>query len=376
MVEPLVAAKPSSSANAPSAGPDSGRSSRQFTHFGVMNTGRQGSGAFATSLFANVVLAALLILINASLVKMEQQYKERKVISLTLPVAKPPEPIKPPPKPLSKPPVLKMEEPPKITVPVAKLPDVLQPVTVKMPQQPVIVPPPPKAITAPAAPQPVNLARPQAASLPNNNPHPTAVALGRPDSPIPTNTNKPAVSSVDLGQKGVPGMTASNTGAGPAATKVNLGSGQPDSQAMKGNGPSKVLGIRLGTPGGTGPPNGSGQQIGQVNLGQVQTPAMPKPAEAKPVAAEHAPKVLFKPTPVYTAEAAAQHITGDVTLRIRVSATGTVTVLQMVNGLGHGLDESARNAIMATKFSPATDASGHPTDWEGLVRVNFQLSGA
>jgi protein TonB len=374
MVEPLVAAKPSSSANAPSVGPNSGGGSRQFTHFGVMNTGRQGSGAFATSLFTNVVLAALLILINASLVKMEEQYKERKVISLTLPVAKPPEPIKPPPKPLPKPPVLKMEEPPKITVPVAKLPDVPKPVTVKMPQQPVIVPPPPKTIIAPAAPQPVNLARPQAASLPNNNPHPTAVALGRPDSPIPTNPNKPAVSSVDLGQKGVPGMTASNTGAGPAATKVNLGSGQPDSQAMKGNGPSKVLGVKLGTPGG--PPNGSGQQIGQVNLGQVQTPARPKPAEAKPVAAEHPPKVLFKPTPAYTSEATAQHITGDVTLRIRVSATGTVTVLQMVNGLGHGLDESARNAIMATKFSPATDVSGYPTDWEGLVRVNFQLSGA
>ena len=348
MVEPLVAANPSSSADAKSAGANSGGSSRQFTHFGVMNTGRQGTGAFATSLFTNLVLAALLILINASLVKMEQQYKERRMVTLTLPIAKPPEPVKPPPKPLPKPPVMKIEEPPKITVPVAKLPDVPKPVTVKMPEQPVVIQAPPKRITPPAAPQPVNLARPQAASLPNSNPHPTAVALGRPDSPIPTNTNKPAVSAVDLGQKGLPGMTASNTGAGPAATKVNLGSGQPDSQAMKGNGPSKVLGVRLGTPGGTGPPNGTGQQIGQVNLGQAQTPAMPKPAEAKVVGAQHPPKVLFKPTPAYTAEATAQRITGDVTMRVRVSATGAVTVLQMVSGLGHGLDESARNAILAT----------------------------
>ncbi len=365
MTEPMVADTPI---------PSEPKKDMRFTHFGVMDRGHQGAGAFATSLVTNVVLAALAILISASATKTFEEH--RQVAMLTLPVEqpKPPQPIKPP-KVLPKPPV--MREPPKITTPVAKLPDAPKlPVAVKMPEQPVVMPPAPKAITPPAAPQPVNLARPQAASLPNNNPHPTAVALGRPDSPIPTNTNKSATATVDLGQKGLPSMTASNTGAGPAATQVNLGSGQPDSQAMKGTGVSKVLGVRLGTPGGSGPPNGSGQVVGQVNLGQVQQPAMPKPTEAKPLTAEHGPKVLFKPTPVYTAEATAQRITGDVTIRIRVSATGGVTVLQMVSGLGHGLDESARNAIMATKFSPATDSDGRPVDWEGVVRVNFQLSGS
>ena len=42
--------------------------------------------------------------------------------------------------------------------------------------------------------------------------------------------------------------------------------------------------------------------------------------------------------------------------------------------LGHGLDQSAERAIQGTRFAPALDASGHPVDWEGVVRVNFQLA--
>jgi TonB family protein len=346
---------------------------RQFSHFGVMDTGRQNNGAFATSLVTNVVLAALFILISASVTKTLEEH--RKLVTLTLPIEqpKPPEPIKPP-KPLPKPPVLQTE-PPKITVPEqAKLPEVpkIQPVVLPH-QNPVIVPPPPKAIIAPAAPQPVNLGRPQAASIPNQSANPSPVALGRPDSPIPTNPKGPAVSSIDLGQKGLPGMAASNTGAGPPAAKVNLGSGQGDSQSLKGNGVQKVLGVRLGQAGGTGPANGSGQ-ITQVNIGQAQQPVAPRPVERQSTVAAHPPKVLYKPQPAYTAEAKAQHITGAVTVKIHVSATGGVTVLQIVSGLGHGLDESARNAVMATRFAPATDGSGHPTDWEGIVRVDFQLA--
>ncbi|SNT29371.1 hypothetical protein SAMN05421770_1111, partial [Granulicella rosea] len=28
-----------------------------------------------------------------------------------------------------------------------------------------------------------------------------------------------------------------------------------------------------------------------------------------------------------------------------------------------------------TRFQPAKDASGNPIDWEGIVRVKFQLAG-
>jgi protein TonB len=90
---------------------------------------------------------------------------------------------------------------------------------------------------------------------------------------------------------------------------------------------------------------------------------------------QRAPKVLFKPTPVYTAEATALHLSGEVAVRIRVSANGSVTVLGITSPLGHGLDQSAERAIQGTRFSPALDVNGRPMDWEGVVRVNFQLAG-
>jgi TonB family protein len=127
-------------------------------------------------------------------------------------------------------------------------------------------------------------------------------------------------------------------------------------------------------PGATGPNNATGRQPGQVNLGQSVQPA-PAHAALPTTSAQSAPKVLYKPTPTYTAEATALHLSGSVAIRIRVSASGTVTVLAITSPLGHGLDQSAERAIQGTRFAPALDASGRPVDWEGVVRVNFQLAG-
>jgi TonB family protein len=68
------------------------------------------------------------------------------------------------------------------------------------------------------------------------------------------------------------------------------------------------------------------------------------------------------------------HLEGNVSLRIRVMASGSVQVLGVVHGLGHGLDQSAIQATEATRFRPAMDSSGRPVDWEGVVLVNFQMS--
>jgi TonB family protein len=53
------------------------------------------------------------------------------------------------------------------------------------------------------------------------------------------------------------------------------------------------------------------------------------------------PVVTFEPHPQYTEEAARARVQGEVTLRVRFLSTGRVVVLQVVSGLGHGLDESA-----------------------------------
>jgi TonB family protein len=292
-----------------------------------------------------------------------------------MPVVKPlppPEPkILPQPK-LPTPPVVKVD-PPKIKLPDVKLIEAPKPAEVKMTQPaPVVTPAAPKKVVAPPAPVVVSLAHPMAASVVNNSPHPTAVALGSANNPIAP-SNRPAVSAINLGQKGLAGMPASNSGGGPAATAVHLGSGSPGGQQLAGNGVRPVQGVKLGVTGGTGPMNSTGHTPGQVNLGQVQQVSLPKPgAAAAPGVPQNTPKVLYKPKPAYTAEATALHINGVVQVRIRVSATGAVTVLAITRPLGHGLDQSAQQAAQSMRFQPAVDANGHPVDWEGNVTVTFQ----
>ena len=102
---------------------------------------------------------------------------------------------------------------------------------------------------------------------------------------------------------------------------------------------------------------------------------MPKPAGPTTATAKSGPKVLFKPKPEYTAEAKSFILKAVVSVRIRVSSTGAVQVLGVTSDLGHGLGDSAVRAVQATRFQPATDDSGNPIDWEGVVNVAFQLAG-
>jgi TonB family protein len=69
------------------------------------------------------------------------------------------------------------------------------------------------------------------------------------------------------------------------------------------------------------------------------------------------------------------HVEDVVTIHIRVLPDGAVEVLGVTRGLGHGLDESAKRAIMATKCEPATASAGRPITWDGVVLVAFQLAG-
>ena len=243
---------------------------------------------------------------------------------------------------------------------------------IKMSQPvPVVLPAPPKLVQPPPAPKVVSLAQAMPASVPNTSPHPTAVALGSTTNPIAV-SNKPSPTAINLGNKGMSGMPASNNGAGAPSTVVNLGSGSPTGRNMHGNGPVAVAGIPHGVVGGTGPLNSTSRA---VSLGMNTPPPMPKPAGPTTVTAKSGPKVLFKPKPEYTADAIKLHIEGSVSVKIRVSSTGAVQVLGVISDLGHGLGDSAVRAVQATRFKPATDDSGNPVDWEGVVNVAFQLAG-
>jgi TonB family protein len=346
----------------------------QFAHFGVLDAGSQSKASTVTSLILNLAIACVVIIISMASAKRTIE-KNRLLTNLVAPVVeKKVEPIKPkivPPKP--KLPEIAKLEPPKIIVPRVKLPELPKQPIVKMDNpKPLITPPAPKRIIAPAAPVAVSLAHPEAASVPNHDAHPSAVRLGNSTSPL-NNLHGPAVSPVNLAA-GMPGMNSANTGNGPAATKVVLGNGAPESTSIRGNGVVAVAGIPHGVPNGTG----TGKVVGggqQVSLGQAPPPSAQRPAAIASPVQRVAPRVIYKPKPDYTAEAKQSHVEGVVTLHIRVLPNGAVEVLAVTKPLGYGLDDSAKRAILATKFEPATDASGTPITWDGIVNVTFQLAG-
>jgi protein TonB len=350
---------------------------RQFAHFGVLDVGGQNKGAFVGSIVFNVILALIALIIGASVKKMTDIHN--KEITLVVPLKeKPPEPLKPKVIPPKLPPPPKIQ--PKIEPPKIKLPDVVpeppKPIAVAVPKPvPVITPAPPKVQAAAAAPKIVSVNMPaQSAALKNNSSAPPApVSLGRQDSPVPNNLRGPAVSQVRLNN----GMSGMPPGAGvgrPSAVTLG-GNGSPNG-SLGGGAVAKVEGVKLGVIGGTGRPggNGSGTQVAQVSLGGAPPP--PPPATrvtSAPV--RTGPQVLYKPKPVYTAEATREHIEGTVAVRIKVSASGAVTVEGIASGhLGHGLDESAMQCAQGIRFKPAVDASGNPVEWEGVVNITFQMA--
>jgi periplasmic protein TonB len=350
----------------------------QFAHFGVLNDGSQSKSSLFTSVALNILLAICAIIIGAAAKKTIDTRHKLTELTEPIPIKKADEPppikIKPPKLPPT--PVVKVDAP-KIKMPDIKMPEPPKPPEIKMVQpMPVVLPAPPKLVQPPPAPKVVNLAQAQPAAVVNNSPHPTAVALGSTTNPIAV-SNRPTTTAINLGNKGMSGMPASNNGAGAASTVVNLGSGSAGSQNMKGrdNASAGVVGVKLGVTGGTGPLNAPGRVAGPVNLGQNTPPPMPKPAGPTTATTKSGPKVLFKPKPEYTAEAKQLHIEGNVAVKIRVTSSGAVEVLGVISDLGHGLGDSAVRAIQATRFQPATDDSGRPIDWEGVVNVQFQLAG-
>ena len=346
----------------------------QFKHFGVLEETHQSPASLAGSATIWIIIALLLILCTP---KVQQHVRANLLTSISLDKAPKPKPVAPkvkiqPPPPFPPPPAPIQLEEPQVELPY--LPKPVKPVEPAPVAKP--VPAPPKLVQPPPAPVAVHLGMAQPASVVNNSHQPSAVALGQQNNPVAV-SNRPATSAINLGQRGMPGMPGSNTGAGPASTVVRLGSGSATSDNLNGrdNAANTVKGVKLGVVGGTGQLNSTGRTTAAVALGQATPPPMQRPAAVAAATSHLGPKVMFKPRPEFTAEAIKLHIEGTISVRIQVSASGVVQILGITSGLGHGLDESAERAVMATRFEPATDGSGRPVDWVGVVNVAFQLAG-
>jgi TonB family protein len=84
-------------------------------------------------------------------------------------------------------------------------------------------------------------------------------------------------------------------------------------------------------------------------------------------------EIISKPQPVYTEEARAMKLEGEVILQVLFSASGSAHVDRVVRGLGHGLDEAAVRAAERIRFKPAK-RDGQPVDSAAVIHVVFQLA--
>ena len=84
-------------------------------------------------------------------------------------------------------------------------------------------------------------------------------------------------------------------------------------------------------------------------------------------------EILSKPAPAYTEEARRLRIEGEILVEVVFTAGGEVRVLRVLQGLGHGLDESAIQAAKQLRFRPAR-RDGLPVDSNAKLHILFQLA--
>ena len=264
----------------------------------------------------------------------------------------------------------------------------LKEVVRKVEPEPVQEPPKPKIIspvfTAPVA-KPATARRnspaPVAPELPQFKPQIQSASMG--SSAIPT-IRKPR-EQVQTGGFGDPNGLPATGSPGKAANIAKLGSYDLPPGPGYGNGTGGATGAKgvvasagFGNGVAVGGKPGGGGHTGAVKQGvfndQTKPADTPKPQAQTTVAPKTTPvEILFKPKPIYTEQARQKRIEGEVLVQVVFSATGQVQVLQVVRGLGYGLDEAAVAAARQIKFKPAL-ASGTPVDDTATVHILFELA--
>jgi len=152
------------------------------------------------------------------------------------------------------------------------------------------------------------------------------------------------------------------------------GNGSGGAKGIKGTVASADFGSGVATPGkGDGRSNGKGGVATGGFGSQEVAHEGPKIAQAQTGPAMTPVEITFKPNPVYTQEARAMKLEGEVLLEVSFSAAGMLHVNKVVRGLGHGLDEAAVAAANKIRFKPAL-RYGQPVDSTAVVHVMFQLA--
>jgi TonB family protein len=170
-------------------------------------------------------------------------------------------------------------------------------------------------------------------------------------------------------------ITIAQAGSFDMPSGPGYGNGTGGSHGARGVVASTGFGSGVATGNSSGPVSGSRGAVRQGGFGDADVVAasQPKTKSAEPVVKTLPAEITFKPRPVYTDEGRQLKIEGEVLLEVVFSATGQIRIVKVVQGLGHGLDESAARAAEKIQFKPALK-DGHPADFEAVVHVVFQLA--
>ncbi len=201
-----------------------------------------------------------------------------------------------------------------------------------------------------------------------------------------TPTMAAAPQKVQTGGLGDPNGVPARENNGRPITIAKLGSFDLPAGPGYGNGTGGAKGAR-GVVASAGFGNGvaTGDNSGRVSASRgtvrqsgfgdadVVAPSQPKPKAAEPVVKTIPAEITFKPRPVYTEEGRRLKVEGEVLLEVVFTATGQVRVQRVVQGLGHGLDESAIQAAEKIQFKPALK-DGQPSDFQAVLHILFQLA--
>ena len=117
---------------------------------------------------------------------------------------------------------------------------------------------------------------------------------------------------------------------------------------------------------------GTVRQAGFGDADVIATP-QPKPRSSDAAVKTIPAEITYKPRPVYSDEARRLKIEGEVLVKVIFKASGQIHILGVVQGLGHGLDESAIRAAEKIQFKPALK-DGQPADFEAVLHIVFELA--
>jgi len=123
------------------------------------------------------------------------------------------------------------------------------------------------------------------------------------------------------------------------------GNGTGGAHGVRGVVASAGFGSGVATGDNSGTVSASRGTVRQGGFGDadvIKTPT-PKSAVSEPVRTVPA-EIIFKPRPAYTEEGRQLKVEGEVLIDVVFTANGQIKVMKVVQGLGHGLDESAVRA--------------------------------